>query len=1220
MGHRLSKNTKNNKDITDEKEVKSKSVAPSISYFTLYRYSTKLDKFLISISILASLVAGVTLPYAITLVANVFQNMITYDKAVQAGTQDDEAFLSRMHKFGVTYSCVGVLLFICVYLGSALMNVTAINQVFKIREEYLTAALNQDFAYFDKNQTGDFASKMADDIIKLEEGIGDKVSSFVYSLTTAIGCILMAMLKGWKLALLCLTTTPVTFILVGLTGRIADRLYKKEALETGRASSIAQEVLSSIRTVYSFNGQKKELERYKKPLAAAKKIYIKKEFFTGLSMAFLFFCVFCSYALSFYFGIYLVINDPENYNADVMFSVFFGVMTALGNFGIVGSLVRSFGLARGAGAQIFNLLQNVPTINPLLDKGFVPHTAEGTIELKNVVFQYPSRPDVPVLKGVSLSVKRGQSVALVGHSGSGKSTVIQLISRYYDVVSGSVCVDNIDVRELSVRWLRSQIGLVRQEPVLFNNTVRENIRYGREDATDEEIEAAAEKANAHYFIIKLPKGYDTLVGERGASLSGGQKQRIAIARALVREPRLLLLDEATSALDTASEAKVQLALDKAAEGRATVVVAHRLSTIRHVSLIYVFQGGEIVESGNHDELMANKEHTILREESGISETSKEDTMVQPLEEEDSEKVPHITFWRLLAMKSKEWKWLLAGTLCSVVIGFSMPLFILVFGDLFGSMSESDPNKLMDKVKKVSLMCIFIGIIMGTSNLIEAVSFGVAGAHLTERLRTQMFEHLLQQHISFFDERRNSTGALCAKLSAEASYVQGATGQRIGTCLQGIGSVGLALVLAMLFEYRLGLVALCFLPLIIIVIHQQIKATRRESYGNAKALESSTKIAIEAVSNVRTVVCLGRERMFVKEYVKQLEPALADAKKAAHCRGLVNGLSRSIFNFINAASLTYGGHLIVSEGVAYENILVTTQSLQMASGQMQNAFTFTPELEKGVSAATRITALLESKPQICDPVTPLVFPFKSKGEASLEAVHFRYPTRPGVHVLRGLDLQVKRGQKIALVGRSGCGKSTVIQLLQRFYDPDSGAVCLDGIPLAGLILSEARACFGLVSQEPVLFDYSIAENIAYGDYMRSPTHEEVIHAAKQANIHNFIVSLPQGYDTNIGAKGMQLSGGQKQRVAIARALIRQPQILLLDEATSALDTESEKVVQEALDAATAGRTCITIAHRLSTIRDADLICVVAKGHVAEAGTHQQLLDLKGLYYDLHANTK
>ncbi|XP_026736582.1 multidrug resistance protein 1B-like isoform X2 [Trichoplusia ni] len=1062
------------------------------------------------------------------------------------------------------------------------MNVTALNQVHKIRQEYLKAVLNQDFAYFDRHQTGDFASKMTDDVIKLEEGIGDKVSAFVYSLTTAIGCIVMAMLKGWKLALLCLTTTPVTFLLVGLTGRIADRLYKKEAEQTGRASAIAQEVLSSIRTVYSFNGQQKELERYKKPLAAAKKIYIKKEFFTGLSMGCLFFCIFGSYAVSFYFGIYLVINDPANYNADVMFSVFFGIMTALGNLGMVGTLVRSFGLARGAGAQIFNLLDTVPTINPLLERGFVPNMAEGSIELKNVVFQYPSRSNVPVLKGVSLSVKRGQSVALVGHSGCGKSTIIQLISRYYDVSSGSVCVDNIDVRELSVRWLRSQIGLVRQEPVLFNNTVRENIRYGREDASDLDIQAAAKQANAHQFIIKLPKGYDTLVGERGASLSGGQKQRIAIARALVREPRLLLLDEATSALDTASEAKVQLALDKAAQGRTTVVVAHRLSTIRHVDMIYVMKNGEVVETGTHDELIANKAHyydmvsvqepqelagreekaRITGKESKLSETEDEEELA-PMEDEKQPEVPRVSFWRVMAMKSKEWKWMVAGTICSVVIGFSMPLFIVIFGDLFGSMSDPDPNKLMEKVKGVSIVCLFIGVVMGTSNLIEAMSFGVAGAYLTERLRSQMFGHLLKQHIAYFDERANSTGALCAKLSAEAAYVQGATGQRIGICLQGVGSIGLALCLAMMFEYRVGLVALAFLPLVVFVVYQQSKAINQESFGNAKCLEESTKIAIEAVSNVRTVVCLGREAMFVREYVRALAPALRVATRAAHCRGLVAGLSRSIFNFVNAAALTYGGHLIVAEGVAYEDILVTTQSLQMASGQAQNAFTFAPEFQKGINAASRIVALLNTKPLICDPDIPIVTPFKSKGEASLKDVEFRYPSRPGVRVLRGLDLQVDKGKTIALVGRSGCGKSTVMQLMQRYYDPDAGLVCLDGLPLPKLRVSEARAGFGLVSQEPVLFDYSIAENIAYGANDGPPTHQQIVDAAQQANIHNFIVSLPQGYETNIGSKGMQLSGGQKQRVAIARALIRQPKILLLDEATSALDTESEKVSTELL---------------------------------------------------------
>ncbi|CAH0585608.1 unnamed protein product [Chrysodeixis includens] len=1132
---------------------------------------------LISISLIASFIAGATLPFAITLVANVFQSMITYDKSVQAGKHDEAKFLRSMHNFGVNYSCVGALLFVCVYLSTALMNVTALNQVHKIRQEYLKAALNQDFAYFDRHQTGDFASKMTDDIIKLEEGIGDKVSAFVYSLTTAVGCIVMAMLKGWKLALLCLTTTPVTFLLVGLTGRIADRLYKREAEQTGQASAIAQEVLSSIRTVYSFNGQQKELERYKKPLAAAKKIYIQKEFFTGLSMGCLFFCIFGSYALSFYFGIFLVINDPDNYNADVMFSVFFGIMTALGNLGMVGSLVRSFGLARGAGAQIFNLMDTVPVINPLLERGFVPKIAEGTIELKNVVFQYPSRGNVPVLKGVSLSVKRGQSVALVGHSGCGKSTIIQLISRYYDVTSGSVCVDNIDVRELSVRWLRSQIGLVRQEPVLFNTTVRENIRYGREDATDQEIQAAAKQANAHQFIIKLPKGYDTLVGERGASLSGGQKQRIAIARALVREPRLLLLDEATSALDTASEAKVQMALDKASEGRTTVVVAHRLSTIRHVDLIYVMKDGEVVETGTHDELIANKAHyydmvsvqepqelagsedkaSITGKESKLSETEDEEDMTSMGDEKQPE-VPRVSFWRVLAMKAREWKWMAAGTFCSVIIGFAMPLFIVIFGDLFGSMSDPDPNKMMEKVKGVSIICLFIGIVMGTSNLIEAMSFGVAGAHLTERLRSQMFGHLLKQHIAYFDERANSTGALCAKLSAEAAYVQGATGQRIGICLQGFGSIGLALFLAMMFEYRVGLVALAFLPIIVFVVYQQSKSINQESFGNAKCLEESTKIAIEAVSNIRTVVCLGREAMFVREYERALLPALNVATRAAHCRGLVAGLSRSIFNFVNAAALTYGGHLIVSEGVAYEDILVTTQSLQMASGQAQNAFTFAPEFQKGINAASRIVALLNTKPLISDPATPIITPFISKGEASLKDVEFRYPSRPGVRVLRGLDLQVDQGKTVALVGRSGCGKSTVIQLLQRYYDPDAGEVCLDGLPLPLLRVAEARAGFGLVSQEPVLFDYSIAENIAYGDNDRSPTHQEVVDAAKQANIHSFIVSLPQGYDTNIGSKGVQLSGGQKQRVAIARALIRQPKILLLDEATSALDTESEKV--------------------------------------------------------------
>ncbi|CAH4028431.1 unnamed protein product [Pieris brassicae] len=722
----------------------------------------------------------------------------------------------------------------------------------------------------------------------------------------------MSLMKGWKLALLCLIPAPITFFLVGLTGWIANKLYKKQSKAKSDASMVAEEAISSIRTVYAFNGQEKEIARYRKHLIRARNIHIKKEVFTGLSMGTLFFCVFGSYAISFYFGIYLVIKEPKTYNADVMFSVFFGVMTALSNFGMVASLMNTFGSAKGAGAQIFQTLDNVPTINPILNTGIKPNDFRGDIEYKNVVFHYPSRPDITVLKDVNLVVKHGQTAALVGHSGCGKSTIIQLLSRYYDIEEGSIKLDGNNVKDLSVKWLRSQIGLVWQEPVLFSTSIRENIRYGYENATNRDVENAARQAYAHDFIMKLPLGYDTLVGERGASLSGGQKQRIAIARALVRNPRILLLDEATSALDTASEHKVQKALDKATKGRTTLIIAHRLSTIRNVDIIYVMHEGQVVESGSHDHLLNSQGFYYKMFKTVTEEEIKSSSKVSLLSQEEP-----------IMSNEKE------------------NLTIL------DSMASSDPQLLMKKVEKT-------------------IAFGASGAYLTERLRLKMFTHLLQQHIGFFDDRSHSTGALCARLSSEAAYVQGATGQQVGIILQGLGSVGLAFFLAMWFEWRVGLVVLCFSPILVFVIWQQGRVMDEESSGYASALEKSTMVAVEAVLNIRTVAAFGLERRVVSEYTNLLLPALVTAKCAAHWRGVVTGLSRSLFHFVNAAALTYGGHLIVSDGIAYEDVLIATQSLQMASNQAQNAFAYAPDFHRGVSAAARIKQLLDTKPTIQDP--------------------------------------------------------------------------------------------------------------------------------------------------------------------------------------------------------------------------------------------------------------
>ncbi|XP_072949349.1 ATP-dependent translocase ABCB1 [Epargyreus clarus] len=1235
-GFDLHKNgQKQDKDSSVEE--KPPNEVPSVSFFTLFRFATTKDKIFIFLAVISSIICGITLPFNTLIFASLLQSMVDYGIGLIIGMPDDAALLRAVADFAMYNSILGVILVFFSYTATVLMNMSAYNQVYKMRQEYLKAALNQDFEYFDTHQTGDVAAKMAADVVKVEDGIGEKLATFVFYQASFVSAVTMALIKGWKLALICLVSFPVTLFLVGLAGFIASRLSKKEAVSSGKASSVAEEVLAAVRTVYAFSGQSKELQRYEGFLAKARNINIKKGFFNGLAMGTLFFCIFCTYALSFWFGYQLMVNEPENYDVETMIAVFFGVLMGSANFGISSTLMEVFGGASGAGAQIFYLIDNVPTINPLLNLGTAPKSIDGNIELKNVFFHYPSRPDVPVLKGVSLSVKRGQSVALVGHSGCGKSTIIQLISRYYDVIDGSVSIDGNDVRELSVRWVRAQIGLVGQEPVLFNATVRDNIRYGREDATDEEIEAAARQANAHQFITKLPSSYDTLVGERGTSLSGGQKQRIAIARALVRNPSILLLDEATSALDTNSEAKVQEALDKAQKGRTTIVVAHRLSTIRNVDKIYVFKSGKVVECGNHEELMSQKSHyydmVMLQSSPDITETDHPQTLARtvsiksekdeddivysnPKDEKDEPDAEEVSFWRVIRLNKPEWRSITAASLCSVASGFAMPILAVILGDFLGVLSNPNEDEVLREVRKFALIFVGVGIFSGITNFVVVSMYAVAGEYLTERLRKQMFEKFLQQEIGFFDDKNNSTGALCARLSGEAAAVQGATGQRIGTVLQAVGTFSFGLGLSLYYEWRLGLVALTFVPLVAAILFKEGRIISAESAGAAKTMEASSKIAVEAVANVRTVASLGREEAFCREYATRLLPALHLAKRSSHWRGLIFGLARGLFNFVYAGTLYYGGHLMVYHAVDYGIVLKSAQALLMGSSSAAQAFAFAPNFQKGIKAAGRVIVMLNRQSKITDPEKPAVNDFRGTGEASLQNVQFKYPTRPLIKVLQDFDLEIEKGKTIALVGASGCGKSTVIQLLERYYDPDEGIVAQNGIPLPKLKLVDARQTIGFVQQEPILFDRTIGENIAYGDNTRASNMDEIISVAKQANIHNFIASLPMGYDTNIGSKGTQLSGGQKQRVAIARALLRRPKMLLLDEATSALDSESEKVVQEALDAAKAGRTCVVIAHRLSSVRDADRICVLSAGRVAERGTHQQLMQLQGIYYNLN----
>uniref|UniRef100_T1GYN9 ABC-type xenobiotic transporter n=1 Tax=Megaselia scalaris TaxID=36166 RepID=T1GYN9_MEGSC len=739
-------------------------------------------------------------------------------------------------------------------------------------------------------------------------------------------------------------------------------------------------------------------------------------------------------------------------------------------------------------------------------------------------------------------------------------------------------------------------------------------------------------ANAHDFISKLPKGYETRLGERGSQISGGQKQRIAIARALLKDPKILLLDEATSALDPTSERKVQDALDAASINRTTLVVSHRLSTITNADIIVYVKDGQMAEQGTHNELMAKKglyynlsminrkqENDLegKQRKPSYKDEDDDDEMIDDIFSVGGEKIKEkykISLYSLMKLNAPEWKLILVGCIAACLHGATFPIWAVLFGEFYGVFASLDNDYVQQQSDKYSYYFVAVGIVSGLGIFMQTYLFTIAGVKMTSRLRQMTFKAILSQEMGWFDLKKNSVGALCSRLAGDCSNVQGATGQRIGVLVQAIATLVVGAIISFVYSWNLTLVTLITVPLLLGSVIIESKYMEKSTMKERNAIEVASTIAVEAISNLPTVTSLGQEPYVLKRYCDQIEIATRACEKSVRFRGLVFGFGQSMPFIAYGISLFYGGYL-VADGLEYKNIIKSIDIWLLDLGQ---ALAYAPNVNSAIISAGRLLDLFKRVPKMenCAP-SPFNAVEKIEGDIKYENIEFKYPTRQETPILQGLNLEIKKGQTVALVGPSGCGKSTCIQLLLRYYDPDFGSLNLTGTPSTMFPVDVLRSQLGLVSQEPVLFDRTIAENIAYGNNFRDDIPmAEIIESAKKSNIHEFIKSLPQGYETSLGNRGAQLSGGQKQRIAIARALVRNPKILILDEATSALDNESEKIVQEALDAASTERTCITIAHRLTTIQNADIIYVLKNGEVHEKGTHTELIQLGGIYKQLY----
>ncbi|CAF3842426.1 unnamed protein product, partial [Rotaria sp. Silwood1] len=1194
---------------SQKKDAKKQSPARRLKLFEIYKFADKLDVLFMFIGTIACMGTGAVFPLMMLVYRNVATSLVkasipsvlpnltsiidinaTCAVKPENSTADVLSELRGMIKWYGILGCASIL---CYWIGFSLWMIAAERQVRRIRFALFRSIMNQEMGWFDKLNPGELSNRLVSDLDKLRDGLGDKKAEFISLICRLIGGLVFAFVTGWKLALVFISLSPLTVIAFNITMRVIAKYTAKEIKAFSKASAVAQEVLGSIRTVTAFGGQKKEEQRFSENLLEAKQIGIKKGLYMGLCQAAAQVAIYISFAITFWYGPYLVRNECQNYDAGAVIVIFVSCLQSTFSISQIVPNIQAFAEASGSGGYVFDIISRISKIDAFKSEGEIPTSIVGDIELQNLTFTYPARQDVPILKNINMKIPSGKTVALVGASGCGKSTTIQLIQRFYDPDQGRVLLDGKDIKTLNVAWLRSHIGIVSQEPVLFTGSIEENIRFGKQDATDEEVQAAAKMANAHEFIMALPENYKTLSGDK---LSGGQKQRVAIARALISNPKILLLDEATSALDNTSERVVQDALDKAKAGRTTIVIAHRLSTIRNADLIIGLERGCVVESGTYDDLMEYKglyyelvtaqmqkekekevdpdidkeddevEREFVRERSfhkirskqsiasndDFDENDKEDDKTAPDAQKKKKKRSRTPFvFQIFKLNAPEWPWILMGAVFSLIFGAIQPIFALFFAQIYGLFGEPDLKKQEHLTSIYAGLMFLIGFVGGVAQFLSNLGFAKSGEELTLRMRKLTFSAIIRQEIGYFDYETNSVGALVTRLSSDAAAL---------------------------------------------------------------------KYATQAIEQIRTVVALHQEKHFIDLYENAFNQEFKKQKCQLHLVGLGAAIANSIMYFLHSATFSYGSKLVDNHEMTFDNVFRVFAVITFAMMTVGRSMAMIPGYSKAQQAALRIMKLNKRQSQINPYDESGIILKEVIGNIEFDDVYFRYPTRPTLRILRNFSLKCLSSSTTALVGPSGSGKSTTIALLQRFYDPLKGKILLDGHDIQVLNIRWLRSIMGLVQQEPVLFNLSIRDNIAYGDSSREVTQDEIERVARTANIHELIKSLPQGYETSCGAKGSQLSGGQKQRIAIARALIRSPKILLLDEATSALDNKSEKVVQAALDKARTGRTCLSIAHRLSTIQNSEKIAVVDRGKMKEEGTHDELLRLNGIYAKLASAQK
>ncbi|TGO31304.1 hypothetical protein BPAE_0001g02030 [Botrytis paeoniae] len=1254
----------NDDEVKDKYSSQAQNQTSFKDFMRIFSYSTTGDKVVLIIACLAQIGTGVVNWWAI------FQTIFYLAE-----------FTSTINNLTLFVTYLFIARWVLSYISMFTFRLVGLRISAKLRLNYLKALFSLPVGVLDTLPSGQASNTITTTANILQVGISEKLGTILQYLALLITAIVIAFTYSWALTLVTSSVLLFVALVYGTIIPIVMKMSKNIEHADEKASGVAGEVLGSIRMIVACGSEDRTAKKYAGWVEESRKRTLKMSPWVGVQFSPLMFAIYATMALCFWFG-FRLFSEGHLENVGTILIVLMSVVMVAMAVSQTAAPIMAAGKAATAATDFFAVIDTPRPDTSGLKEPEV--SAREDITLNSVTFAYPSRPHVKVLDDLSMRFESGKITAIVGASGSGKSTIVGLLERWYNIeeqrivippsamkdekkdkkkeeerpntpeeydekqdplaLSGIIACGNNELGSLDLRWWRTQIGLVQQEPFIFNDTIAKNVEYGL-IGSEWELEnaemkrklviEACKEAFADEYITKLPLGYDTQVGDAGIKLSGGQRQRLAIARSIIKRPKILILDEATSAIDVRGEQIVQAALDKVSEGRTTITIAHRLSTIKKADKIVVLKNGKLVEEGTHEGLLSNPDGAysalvnaqqlslgdVYQEDSNLVET------VDPLKREMSAAEKEKEQEEAAAYKPKglvrslglflyeqraRSQWYLMLVIGAIAAGAAYPIQAYLFAQIISVFSLTGP-RLKAATEHYALMFFILGLGAGVAWFIMGYSSTIISGHITSTYRQEYFESILHKPIAFFDAEENSSGELTGRVANDPTQLQQLLGINMAMVLTAICNITGCIIIAFVFGWKLTcVVAFVALPLLICGSFYRIRYEIQFERMNQAVFAESSKFAAEAISAFRTVTSLTLEDMIFTRYEELLKWHVKGHAKKSRYSSIVFAASESLGLGCMALAFWYGGTLLASREYGPINFFVVYIAIINGAESAGSLLSFGPNMAQASAAANRILSFrLPAK--VTGNSASQIQNIEGGVKIELKDVWFKYPTRD-VPIFTGLNITIKKGQFAALVGPSGCGKTSIVSLLERFYDVQKGKILCNDTDISELDIREYRKMISLVAQEPTLFEGTIKENIYLG--VDESTPEETLHkVCRDAEIHDFIMSLPDGYNTNVGTKGVALSGGQKQRISIARALIRNPKILLLDEATSSLDSESEKLVQAAFERAATGRTMVVVAHRLATVQNADVIFVLGEGRVLEVGDHAALLRKKGVYYQM-----